>query len=144
MQDETAVLPAPKRTARNKGKLIGAKPPLLAKHVGSIRTKLQSRYHQRRWIQSFAKCKPARLWVLLLLLRSGDRGDDWGVTRGIYTNFRSIRPWWVNRLYRLGRRVRSSTSAPNGAFCSASAMAADCGRARSCGSRSSISTVHRR
>jgi hypothetical protein len=40
MQDETAVLPAPKRTASNKGKLIGAKAALLAKHVGSIRTKL--------------------------------------------------------------------------------------------------------
>ena len=30
-----------KRTAWNKGKLIGAKPPLLARHVWSIRTKLQ-------------------------------------------------------------------------------------------------------
>jgi hypothetical protein len=41
MQDETAVLSAPKRTAWNKGKLIGAKAALLAKHVGSIQTKLQ-------------------------------------------------------------------------------------------------------
>ena len=41
MQDENPILPAPKRTAWNKGKLIGAKPPLLAKHVWSIRTKLQ-------------------------------------------------------------------------------------------------------
>jgi hypothetical protein len=32
MQDETPMLPAPKRTASNKNKLIGAKPPL-AKHV---------------------------------------------------------------------------------------------------------------
>ena len=32
---------APKRAARNKGKLIGAKPPLRPKHVWSIRTKLQ-------------------------------------------------------------------------------------------------------
>jgi integrase len=32
---------APKRTAWNKGKLIGAKPPLRPKHVWSIRTKLQ-------------------------------------------------------------------------------------------------------
>jgi hypothetical protein len=31
---------APKRTAWNKGKLIGAKPPLRPKHVWSIRTKL--------------------------------------------------------------------------------------------------------
>jgi hypothetical protein len=29
------------RTSRNKGKLIGAKPPLRTKHVWSIRTKLQ-------------------------------------------------------------------------------------------------------
>ena len=40
MQDnETAA--APKRAAWNKGKLIGAKPPLRPKHVWSIRTKLQ-------------------------------------------------------------------------------------------------------
>src|SRR5882762_8762206 len=32
---------APKRGAWNKGKLIGAKPPLRPKHVWSIRTKLQ-------------------------------------------------------------------------------------------------------
>src|SRR5271167_4477776 len=32
---------APKRTPWNKGKLIGAKPPLRPKHVWSIRTKLQ-------------------------------------------------------------------------------------------------------
>ena len=38
-QDLTA--PAPSRTPWNKGKLIGAKPPLWPKHVWSIRTKLQ-------------------------------------------------------------------------------------------------------
>ena len=36
-----SVLPAPKRTPWNKGKLIGAKPPLRQKHVWAIRTKLQ-------------------------------------------------------------------------------------------------------
>jgi len=42
MQDEdSANLAAPKRTAWNKGKLIGAKAPLRPKHVWSIRTKLQ-------------------------------------------------------------------------------------------------------
>src|SRR5579864_1884618 len=42
MQDENnANLAAPKRTAWNKGKLIGAKAPLRPKHVWSIRTKLQ-------------------------------------------------------------------------------------------------------
>jgi integrase len=42
MQDDYNVIPAaPKRTAWNKGKLIGAKPPLRPKHVWSIRTKLQ-------------------------------------------------------------------------------------------------------
>ena len=42
MQDHenTAVI-APKRVPSNKGKLIGAKPPLRPKHVWSIRTKLQ-------------------------------------------------------------------------------------------------------
>jgi hypothetical protein len=42
MQDDNNLIPAaPKRTAWNKGKLIGAKPPLRPKHVWSIRTKLQ-------------------------------------------------------------------------------------------------------
>jgi len=42
MQDyENLIPPAPGRTPWNKGKLIGAKPPLLPKHVWSIRTKLQ-------------------------------------------------------------------------------------------------------
>jgi integrase len=44
MQDANSIhsiLPAPKRAPWNKGKLIGAKPPLLARHVWSIRTKLQ-------------------------------------------------------------------------------------------------------
>jgi integrase len=42
MQDnEASVAPALKRGAWNKGKLIGAKPPLRPKHVWSIRTKLQ-------------------------------------------------------------------------------------------------------
>src|SRR5271168_155164 len=43
MQDNEALASvAPKRGAWNKGKLIGAKPPLRPKHVWSIRTKLQS------------------------------------------------------------------------------------------------------
>src|SRR5260370_37850283 len=41
MQKENSVLSPPKRAPWNKGKLIGAKPPLLARHVWSIRTKLQ-------------------------------------------------------------------------------------------------------
>jgi hypothetical protein len=41
MQNENSILAAPKRTPWNKGKLIGAKPPLLARHVWSIRTMLQ-------------------------------------------------------------------------------------------------------
>jgi integrase len=38
---EDSIPPARKRTPWNKGKLIGAKPPLWPKHVWSIRTKLQ-------------------------------------------------------------------------------------------------------
>jgi hypothetical protein len=38
---EDSTPPARKRTPWNKGKLIGAKPPLWPKHVWSIRTKLQ-------------------------------------------------------------------------------------------------------
>src|SRR4051794_14269825 len=41
MDDDNSIVPALKRTPWNKGKLIGAKPPLLARHVWSIRTKLQ-------------------------------------------------------------------------------------------------------
>ncbi len=42
MQDhENTAVTAPKRVPSNKGKLIGAKPPLRPKHVWSIRTKLQ-------------------------------------------------------------------------------------------------------
>jgi hypothetical protein len=32
MENENSILPPPKRTPWNKGKLIGAKPPLLARH----------------------------------------------------------------------------------------------------------------
>src|SRR6202040_2908626 len=42
MQDrENTVVTKPQRKPWNKGKLIGAKPPLRPKHVWSIRTKLQ-------------------------------------------------------------------------------------------------------
>ena len=42
MQDPTDANPqASRREPWNKGKLIGAKPPLRPKHVWSIRTKLQ-------------------------------------------------------------------------------------------------------
>jgi integrase len=39
--DEHSLSPPPTRTPWNKGKLIGAKPPLSPKYVWSIRTKLQ-------------------------------------------------------------------------------------------------------
>jgi integrase len=39
--DENFLPPLPKRTPWNKGKLIGAKPPLRQKHVWAIPTKLQ-------------------------------------------------------------------------------------------------------
>src|ERR1700758_2583438 len=38
---EEAISPAPKCRPWNKGKLIGAKPPLRSKHVWSIRAKLE-------------------------------------------------------------------------------------------------------
>lgn len=42
MNDYTiAIATISPRASRNKGKLVGAKPPLRAKHVWSIRTKLQ-------------------------------------------------------------------------------------------------------
>jgi integrase len=48
MQDHVnSVPPAPKRPPWNKGKLIGAKPPLRQKHVWAIRTKLQIEQRRR-------------------------------------------------------------------------------------------------
>ena len=44
---EESISPAPKCRPWNKGKLIGAKPPLRSKHVWSIRTKLQIEGHVR-------------------------------------------------------------------------------------------------
>ena len=41
MQNANLIQATPKRPPWNKSKLIGAKPPLLARHVWSIRTKLQ-------------------------------------------------------------------------------------------------------
>jgi hypothetical protein len=42
MQDDANLaIPTPKRVPWNKGKLIGAKPPLRQKHVWAIRTMLQ-------------------------------------------------------------------------------------------------------
>jgi integrase len=41
MQDEDSTQRPPKPAPWNKGKLVGPKPPLLARHVWSIRTKLQ-------------------------------------------------------------------------------------------------------
>jgi len=41
MQDEDSTLRPPRPAPWNKGKLVGPKPPLLARHVWSIRTKLQ-------------------------------------------------------------------------------------------------------
>ena len=36
MDDDNSILPPPKRTPWNKGKLIGAKPPLLARQLGDL------------------------------------------------------------------------------------------------------------
>ncbi len=48
MQDEAILaIPTPKRAAWNKGKLIGAKPPLRQKHVWAIRTMLQAERSKR-------------------------------------------------------------------------------------------------
>jgi hypothetical protein len=40
-EDQTTIKAQPRPTPWHKGKLIGAKPPIRAKHVWSIRTKLQ-------------------------------------------------------------------------------------------------------
>jgi integrase len=45
--EDNSVLPTPKRAPWNKGKLIGAKPPLRQKHVWAIRSKLQMEQRTR-------------------------------------------------------------------------------------------------
>jgi integrase len=48
MQDDAIIsVPTPKRAPWNKGKLIGAKPPLRQKHVWAIRTMLQAERSKR-------------------------------------------------------------------------------------------------
>ena len=48
MQDDAILpIPTPKRAPWNKGKLIGAKPPLRQKHVWAIRTMLQAERSKR-------------------------------------------------------------------------------------------------
>jgi hypothetical protein len=48
MQDDAIfAIPTPKRAPWNKGKLIGAKPPLQQKHVWAIRTMLQAERSKR-------------------------------------------------------------------------------------------------
>jgi hypothetical protein len=49
VQNKNSILFPPKRIAWNKGKLVGAKPPLLARHAWSIRTKLQIQIRTREW-----------------------------------------------------------------------------------------------
>ena len=62
MQDHNSTLPLPNRTPWNKGKLIGAKPPLLARHVWSIRTRLQiERRAPATWRCSIASYEAAML-----------------------------------------------------------------------------------
>src|ERR1700694_551286 len=41
MEDDRSTLPTPNRTPCNKGRRMGAEPPLLARYVWSIRTRLQ-------------------------------------------------------------------------------------------------------
>jgi hypothetical protein len=67
MQNENSILLPPKRVAWNKGKLVGAKPPLLARHVWSIRTKLQIEKRTRDWrcsiSPSIASYEVAMSWL---------------------------------------------------------------------------------
>ena len=47
MHEDANLSPTPKRVPWNKGKLIGAKPPLLQKHVWAIRSMLQNELNKR-------------------------------------------------------------------------------------------------
>jgi hypothetical protein len=75
MQDDNSILAAPKHMPWNKGKLTGAKPPLLARHVWSIRTKLQIEKRNGRCAHDLSPIKnqwplPAKL---LLNKQTGGR-----------------------------------------------------------------------
>jgi hypothetical protein len=61
MQYENSMLSPSKRTPWNKGKLIGAKPPLLARHVWSIRTRLQIE-RRTRDLAMFNLAIDSKLW----------------------------------------------------------------------------------
>ena len=53
MQDDAILpIPTPKRAPWNKGKLIGAKPPLRQKQVWAIRTMLQAERRNATWRRS--------------------------------------------------------------------------------------------
>ncbi len=56
MQDDNSTLtaPEPNRTPWNKGKLIGAKAPLMARHVWSIRPRLQIEGEPATWLCSIS------------------------------------------------------------------------------------------
>jgi integrase len=65
MQDNAKfLLPASRRIPWNKGKLIGAKPPLRQKHVWAIRTKLQ--IDQRTRDLALWQCMTTRQYARLL------------------------------------------------------------------------------
>ena len=66
MQDDANLaMPTPKRAPWNKGKLIGAKPPLRQKHVWAIRTMLQVERVNATWrcsiLRSTVNCGAATL-----------------------------------------------------------------------------------
>jgi hypothetical protein len=83
--DESTTERQPSRTPWNKGKLIGAKPPLKAKHVWSIRTKLQiegrarDRARFNLAIDSKRRKPQGRGRCIRTSLRSRDRAseEDW-------------------------------------------------------------------
>jgi len=63
MSDNENCSPPNKRTPWNKGKLIGARPPLRPKHVWSIRTKLQVEGRTRD-LAMFGPNRPQRISLL--------------------------------------------------------------------------------
>jgi hypothetical protein len=77
MQDENSVLSPPKRAPWNKGKLSGAKPPLLARHVWSIRTKLQIDERRTGIVCCAGSCRHAANRIPGHRLRSGGQRTCW-------------------------------------------------------------------
>jgi hypothetical protein len=93
LDTENCPLSGPKRIPWNKGKLIGAKPPLSPKHVWSIRTKLQLERRVRD-LALFNLAIDSKLWACdVVALKVEDVAPDgYAIARGTVRQRKTGRP----------------------------------------------------